>query len=128
MRDRTLYERPIEERGIKFIKLHSGRLVTFWDMLDAAESARTNLVRAISRAFKLVGDDEYDLERLEWFVENLRDYTHCLEEEITKRRGVKTQEDRIALLRNTTGRTPEEAELYRQKANELEASMKSRAA
>lgn len=103
-------------------------MVTFLNVLDAAESAHASVMRAMSRAFKLVGDDEYNLERLQWFVENLRDYVSCLEAEIEKHRGVKTQEQRIALLRNTTGRTPEEAQLYQRKADELATLLKSNAA
>jgi hypothetical protein len=123
---RSQYERVVEMRGFKYIKLKSGRFVTFWNMIDAAESAHTDLARAISRAFKLV-DNDYDLERLQWFVEEAHTYLHHLEKEIEKRRGVKTQQERIALLRNTTGRTPEEAEAYRRKADQLEAEMQSKA-
>lgn len=122
MSERLLHERIIEMRGYKYIKLKSGRLITFWDSLQAAERAESDLVRSISRAFKLV-DDDYNLERLEWFVERLETYVHHLAKEIEKRRGIKTKEERIALLRNASGRTPEEADLYRRKADELEARL-----
>lgn len=120
------FERVVEMRGFKYIKLKSGRFVTFWNMIDAAESAHTDLARAISRAFKLV-DNDYDLERLQWLAERLEEHAHHLMQEIEKRRGVKTQQERIALLRNTSGRTPEEAEAYRRKADQLEAEMQSKA-
>ena len=117
------FERVTVTNGLKFLKLKSGRFVSFWNMLDAAESAHTDLARCLSRAFKLAGDD-YDLERLEWFVERLEGHTHALRHEIEKRRGIKTREERIALLRNTSGRTPEEAAAYRAKADALEAAMR----
>ncbi len=115
-------DRIIEKGGYKYLELKSGRLVTFWDMHRAAESAHTELVRALSRAFKIVGDD-YDLERLEWFIESERDYLDHMRGEIDNRRGVKTRQERIALLRNVTGRTPAEAEAFRRKADQLEAEL-----
>ncbi len=129
MSERTLHERVIDHRGHKYIRLKTGRLVGFWPMFEAAERARTDLSRAASRAFKLAvaNEDpammEYDLERLEWFVQGVDDWSQSMRGAIEKRRGVKTQEERIALLRNTTGRTPAEAAAFERKANMLEARM-----
>lgn len=118
---------PVVERGgYKFFKLKSGRLVTFWDMHRAAERAHTELRRAVSRAFKIAYDD-YDLERLDWFLEDTESYLHHVRGEIEKRRGVRTQEERIALLRNTDGRTPDEAAAFHRKADELEAALRANA-
>ncbi len=109
MSERTLYERVVEHGGHKYIKLKSGRLVTFWNMMDAAERAQTDLSRSFSRAFKLVvanNDQEiadYDLARLEWFIDRLDSYVHAMRHAIEKQRATRLQEDRIALLRNTTG-------------------------
>jgi hypothetical protein len=123
MRDETRYERvETTASGFKRIRLKSGRLMSYWDARDAADRAETDLVRAISRTLKLANDD-YDLERLEWFMERMDTYVHVVKTEIEKRRGVKSQEERIALLRNTTGRTPEEAAEYQRKADELEAKL-----
>lgn len=115
----SAYERVEESRGIKYIRAKSGRVVWFFDALRDAKGAHTRLRRAVSRAFKLA-DNEYDLERLEWFVDDLARHTAAIRQEIEKRRGVKTQEERIALLRNTAGRTPEEAAEFHRKADELE--------
>lgn len=123
MSARRMHERVEELRGYRYIRLKSGRRISFWDAIRAAEVAETDLGRAVSRVFKLV-DDDYDLERLEWFVENLERYLGAIRREIEKRRGVKTQEERIALLRNTSGRTPEEAVVFRRKADELERRLK----
>lgn len=124
MSERTFYERVVEMRGFKFIKLKSGRFITFWDALNQAKAADTDLSRAVSRAFKLA-DSDWDLERLEWLVWDPESYTSALRETIDKRVGVKTQEERIALLRNTTGRTPEEAAEFNRKADELEQRLVS---
>lgn len=122
MSERTFHERPVVIRGYKYIRLKSGRLLTFWDAIEAADRADTDLVRAVSRALKLATHD-WDLERIEWFIDGLESWIGAVRGELEKRRGTKTQEERIALLRNTTGRTPEEAEAFRRKADELEARL-----
>lgn len=116
------YERVVERGGFKYIEVKSGRLLTFWDAHRDAERGFTDLTRGVSRAFKLT-DDDYDLERLGWLIENVQLYCDSAMAEINRQRGVKTQEDRIALLRNTTGRTPEEAEMFLRKADELEGTI-----
>lgn len=124
MSERTFYERVQERGGFKFIRLKSGRLLGYWDAIRAAERANTSLSRAVSRAFKLA-DDEYDLERLEWLVADVGAYAAALREAMDKRRGVKSQEERIALLRNTSGRTQGEAAVFTRKADELERRLEA---
>lgn len=132
MRDSTANERPVEMHGFKYIRLKSGRMITFWDCLEAAESAQSDMVRAVSRAFKLArdgdGEDDDDdlgrdddLERIEWFIDALEDYTAALRRHLDERLATVSKRDRIKRLRNTAGRTPEEAALFKQKADELEA-------
>lgn len=129
MSERTFRERVVDStgqpwsRGFKYIKLKSGRMLTFWDARQDAEKAHTDLGRALSRAFKLA-DDDWDLERLEWFLDHLYEHMGSVRQEIERRRGVKTTEERIAALRITTGRTPEEIVLFTAKADELEARLK----
>lgn len=122
MRDSTRHERVEASHGIKFIRLKSGRLFSFWDAITAGESAQSALVRAFSRAFKLAADD-WDLERIEYRIDGLELWIAAVRAELEKRRGHRKQEDRIALLRNTTGRTPEEAEAFHRKADELEEQL-----
>lgn len=122
MSERTYHERPVEIRGHRYIKLKSGRLVTYWEMVDAAEAAHTDLARAVSRVFKLAASD-YELERLEWLVEQLEEYAGALRTHLDKVRGNVSQRERIALLRNTAGRTPEEAAAFLAKANQLEQEL-----
>jgi hypothetical protein len=116
-------ERVVERGGFKFVELKSGRLVGFWDLMGNAQSAHTDLGRAVTRLLKVIEDD-WDLERLEWFVDHLATHVGAIRAEIEKRRGVKTQEERIALLRNTTGRTPAEAAQFLRKADELERKLR----
>lgn len=108
-----------ESHGRKFIRLKTGNLLSFWDVMSQVEGAHTRLGRAFSRAFNLA-TDEYDLERLEWRLEQLEDHLGALRKHLDEVRGVNSVRERIALLRNVDGRTPEEAEAFIRKANELE--------
>jgi hypothetical protein len=127
--ERTLHEKPVMIHGHAFIRMKSGRHLTFWDCLGAAERADTDMHRAVSRAFKLALAEtdadirEYDLERLEWFIDSLESYAGSLREHLGKHRTVHSKRERIALLRNVSGRTPEEAAEFLRKADELEAQL-----
>lgn len=117
------YDRLEEHNGYKFIRLNTGRLMSFWEMMTRADRDFTAFARAVSRCFKLVGDD-YDLERLEDRVEQMEEYARSLREEITKRYHYKNQRERIAALRNVKGRTTAEAAAFLAKADELERKLK----
>ena len=128
MSDRRLLERVEEIGGFKYIRLKGqrrkpGRLISFQDAMRAAETAHTDLGRAISRAFRLASED-WDIERLDSLVWHLESHIGAIRAEIEKRRGIKTQEERIALLRNTEGREPEEAAGFHRKADELERRLR----
>jgi hypothetical protein len=117
------YDRYVEEGGIKFIQLQSGRLMSFWDMMSRADRDFTAFARAMSRCFRLA-DRDFDLERLEWRIEQQEAYVASLREEITRLLKNKSKKERIAALRNTTGRTPEEAAAFLAKADELERRLR----
>lgn len=124
------YDRVEKVGQFKYIKLKSGRMLSWTDTLTAIDYAHTALATAISRCFKLLPDKdvewyEYDLEMLEWKIDHLESHIGAVRKEIEKLRGVKSKEERIALLRSTSGRTPEEAELFHRKADELEKKMKA---
>lgn len=119
----TQTERVEERGGRKFIRLKSGRVITFWDARTAVENAHSALSLALSRAFKLTSDD-YDLERLEWLVDNLETHIRAVRREIERRYSVKETEERIKHLRNVTGREPAEAAAFLKKADELEAQLR----
>jgi hypothetical protein len=127
MRDSTRYEKVEERNGFRFVRLKSGRLFGFWDARADAEKAESDMHRASSRMFKLISSDpelgDWDLERIESFFDNIESWIRAVRKEIERRRGTMKAEDRIARLRNTTGRTPEEAALFRKKADELERGL-----
>jgi hypothetical protein len=113
-----------ERNGFKFITLKGGRTISFLDALKAAESGHTAISTAISRAFKLRHDDpelgEWDLERIEWFLDELERYIGAMRKHLERERSTQRAEERIAALRSTQGRTPEEASAYLAKADALE--------
>jgi polyhydroxyalkanoate synthesis regulator phasin len=110
------------EHGFRYTVLDTGRIVWFQDALREAEAGKAKVSRWLSRAVKLIGGEYGDLdeERVEWFLDDLEMLIRAHREEAEKRTGRRSAEERIALLRNTTGRTPEEAEAFRSKATELE--------
>lgn len=122
MSERTAYERAEEIGGHLFIKLKTGRRITFWDAIRDAEGAHTAMGRGMSRAFKLAKDD-WDWERIELRLDRIEDHTRALRKHLDEVRAKRSKHERIALLRNNAGRTPEEAELYNRKADELEAAL-----
>lgn len=124
-------ERVEEIQGHKFITLQSGRRITFTDAQSMGMAARTALSTAASRMFKLARHhdpdiDEWNLELVDSFVENLEDYVGILRTEIDKVLGVKSKQERIALLRNVSGRSPEEAAEFIRKADELERRLQEK--
>lgn len=131
MRDSTRYEKVEEAPGFadsglfgpyKFIRLKSGREMTIMDAIRDVEGAYSSWGRGMSRAFKLANSDfdirmiEYRLSQMEEHCAALRQYRSKLEEE-------KVLREKIAALRNTEGRTPEEAAAYLRKADELEKGL-----
>ena len=131
MSQRTLYERVEELGGHKYISLKSGRRLSFWDAIRELETADTDLNRAFSRAFKLAGtnnDSElaaYELERLEDRLRRLEWDLSTWRREMDERLGTRSQRERIALLRNLSGRTPAEAAAFNRKADELERRLEA---
>lgn len=114
-------DRIVEKGGHKFIKLKSGRMMTFWDAYSEAKTARTTLATATSRMFRLEGP--YDFDWLERHVDKLEEYVSALRAHLNTMKSEQAQRERIGKLRNTTGRTPEEAAEFLKKADELEAAI-----
>lgn len=108
--------------GTRYMKLDTGRLVFFPNALREAEAGERKIERWLSRAVRLIGDEYGDLdeEQIEWFLDDLERLVATHREEAEKRTGRRSVQERIALLRNTSGRTPEEAEEFHRKADELE--------
>lgn len=122
------------DAGFKYIRFPSGKLYSFYDAVHGADVAETAFARAISRAFKLIPDwtgeqdrasyREMDYERIEWALDSMEACLRAVREYLDKQRGIKKVEERIALMRNTAGRTPEEAAEFRRKADQLESKLK----
>jgi hypothetical protein len=118
---RSQYEKA-EGLDHKFIRLASGRLITFWDSIRMVDAAINQLGRELSRAFKLASS-EYDLESVEQRLDRIEERHRALREHLKRLRAVEAQRVKIAALRNTAGRTPEEAAAFLRKADELESQL-----
>jgi hypothetical protein len=140
MRSETLYEKvETTTWGSRFLKLKSGRKVTFTDAEREAEDNWSSVVRWLSRMVKLThagegthsnfdSEDyqilfENDWDRVERFCDQLDAMAEYYRAEIEKHTQRQTKRERIAQLRNVKGRTPEETEAYLAKADQLEKEM-----
>ena len=100
-----------------------------WDAEQGFKKAVNTMHTWASRAFHLAAATpdpqirEYHLEHFEWELDNIETWLGYLREELQKQSGRLRVEERIALLRQVDGRTPEEAEAFRRKADELERKM-----
>lgn len=120
---------------VKFIQLRSKREVTFLDAFDELNDHRTSLIRWLTRCDKLSegGSADYESKNYDWdrsrfenFVEELGYLVDAWRENIVKTEEEKPVREKIAALRNTTGRTEEEIEIFLAKADELEKKLDSR--
>lgn len=124
-RDDRVEDAPgITESGLfgpyKFIRLKSGRKMTFWDAVRESEAGQATFVRGISRCFKMMSS-EWDLEALETRLSRMEEYCAAVRHALEGKYEERAVRERIAALRNTAGRSPEEAAAYLAKADELEA-------
>jgi hypothetical protein len=109
-----------------FLATDTGKTFSHDECRRRAEQGERALTRWFSRAMATVasgdGMDEHDLERLEWFLDNISTWLESAQQALDGRRGVQRQEERIKALRNVSGRTPEEAAAFLAKAAQLEGS------
>src|SRR3954451_18313248 len=99
---RSTLEDRVERIGeFKYIKLETGRRVTFWDALDEAGQGRNKLWRWASRVNRLA-TSEYDIERYENLIDDMETFVQVHRTQIIKRRGGVHIEARIKLLENVT--------------------------
>jgi hypothetical protein len=99
---RSTLEDRVEQIGeFRYIKLETGRRVTFWDALDEAGQGRNKLWRWAARINRLA-DSEFDIQRYEDLVDDMETFVQIHRTEIIKRRGGVKIEDRIKLLENVT--------------------------
>jgi hypothetical protein len=112
-------DRIVEAHGIKFVRMESGRLISFLEAIGEAEKSVTRLARWLARAQATIADD-YDMERIERILGEQEDLVARHRQALQHWRAKRTLAGRIEALRNTAGRTPAEAALYEAKADELE--------
>lgn len=98
--------------------------MTFWDAMRGMESAQSAFVRNCSRAFKMLSS-EWDLETIERQITHMEEYTAAVRHFVEQKRGEQAARERIAQLRDTTGRTPEEAEAFHRKADKMEQELQA---
>lgn len=131
MRTSTAYEKvEAMDSGFKFLTLKSGRRVMFHQAKWEVDKALTPLFRWTSRMFKLISDNpefsESEWEQLDWKLFEIESWIKAVRSHYEEVHGVAKEERskkaRIAALRQIAGRTPEEAEMFLKKADELESS------
>ena len=129
MKWQTREEKPEEgSTGHRFITLKSGRVVSFLDAQREAEDHLASLYRWELRMEKLADVKDKDLnewywEQVEWFIDKVDALVGYSRDEIKKHNTRKSKEERIAALRNVTGRSPEEAAAFLAKADQLEKEL-----
>lgn len=119
-------EFPEQHGNFKYIRMpRSGKLLSFYDLVEKAQTDLRGLARDVSRSFKTINthDQEYlasDLERIEWLLDDVEEWAKRVRDHLANEHGRVRRRERIAQLRNIAGRTPEEAEAFLAKADELE--------
>lgn len=106
----------------KFISLVSGRKITFTDAMREVETGQTTWGRGMSRMFKLANAD-WDLEAIERRLDKMEEHIGALRHYMSKIRDRRARRERIAQLRNTSGRNEVEIALFNKKADEMEREL-----
>jgi hypothetical protein len=115
-KDGDVFKWLVTERGTRYSNL---------DCIQRTEAAIRGVSRWFARTVRTRTEWANrswrvdDLERIRWMLENMAAYIESASAELDRLQGVDRQAERIAALRNVSGRTPEEAALYLAKADEL---------
>lgn len=118
------YDKVVKRGTHKYIEAKSGRLLSFFDIIRLADAAHSDFVRSISRAFKTLRED-WDLEAIERRLDQAEEYITSCRRVLEERRKLIRDREKVEALRNTTGRTAEEAAAFRRKADELERKLEA---
>ena len=127
MSRRTQYERAEEYSDVlgrrrRKITIASGSEVHFWDAVKGVESSLTSLGRWMSRANKLA-NDEFEQEKVDRLVERISEAARAYQHARDQREEWERRRIRIAAMRNDTGRSPEEAALFKARADQEERKL-----
>lgn len=112
---------------LKWFVTDSGTEYGHRDCLSRLEAAVRGSHRWFARAVETLSEwNDQDMradevERLRWVLDDMAEYVEAARQELVSIEDANRKVERIKALREVTGRTPEEAALYLQKAAELEA-------
>ena len=116
-----------EVGGFKYTTNKAGNRVGFSDAEREAKRGLSTLWHSLARMSRLAAEphEGYDLdwEQIEWMIGKVEDLLRVWRTAIDEHGGRRRKEERIEALRAIAGRTPAEAEVYRAKAAELEATL-----
>jgi hypothetical protein len=110
----------------KYLVMDSGRRYTHNDCEHQLKLAGWTMQRWFARALATLTDwrdpedRKLDIEHLRWRLDDIAAFVEGAQQELDQREGVSKKAERIAKLRNVTGRTPEEAAAFLAKAALLE--------
>jgi hypothetical protein len=115
-------------RGFRYVMLKSGRRVSFMESLAELDGALSGVYLWMARSFRTAEVEDRDvteqnLEFIERRVEQAEDWLRAIRAELVRQRGRQDLRQRIAALRNVSGRTPEEAAAYLARASALETEL-----
>jgi hypothetical protein len=125
----NIKERSNEDGDVfRYLMLDSGTQYSNLDCINRVEQSSRGFQRWFYRAIQTatVWADprlaESDTERLGWLLDEMETYISSARQGLAKREASRRREEKIKALRQIAGRTPDEAEAYLSKADELERS------
>lgn len=128
MSDHHNIREQVNEDGdvFRYLVLDGGGQYSNLDCIGKAEQASRAFGRWFYRSMLTATRwsdpalSESDTERLGWVLDEMETYIASARQGLAERQGARRREEKIKALRLIAGRTPEEAEAYLAKADELE--------
>jgi hypothetical protein len=121
-------ERRVDHGVVRWVETERGKRYTHHECESRAKSTMHSMMRWFARAVhtRTTWDDAdmnaHELERLRWLLGDLAAWLESVQRALDDLEGVDRRAERIKALREVAGRTPEEAALYLEKADALEAA------
>lgn len=122
-----IHERANDDGDVfRYLVLDSGSRCSNLDCIQKTEQAMRGFQRWFHRSLEtatvwtspdLAASDN---ERLRWLLDDMESYLASARQALAEREGRRRREEKIKALRAIAGRTPDEAEAYLAKADELE--------
>jgi hypothetical protein len=117
--------REIEHGTFKWLVTDRGRY-SHDECERRLRTAVRGMQRWFGRSFRTLTDwkdkdmRDHEVQHLRNILDDMMTYAEVVQQELDRIEGVNRKSERIAALRNVAGRTPEEAEAFIRKAEELE--------